>query len=187
MDFLLFNIQIPFLQFISCFRQLNTSAQHVFLLKSSKPKAGGGQFFENTKATRIYLTSSMLASQHFNQTYFLGVISLNPSLTPCLQLYNLQICLLYRSFCSLACKCNTRTFLHSCQLMVFKLKRSRINISCCRLARKNISYTLRFALRSLTTSVAPYLTGFNIKIDCTYILCCILSWKYFTGTFLLTF
>ena len=71
--------------------------------------------------------------------------------------------------------------------MVFKLKRRPINIFCCRLASKNMSHLLRFALITLTTSVAPYLTSLNIQIDNTYNLCSILRWIYFTGTSLLAF
>ena len=136
----------------------------------------------------------MVASQHINQTYFLAVNSLNPSLTSCLLRYNLQICLLYRRFCSLAYKSNTRTFLVSSNpnktwilayLMVFKLRRRLIIISCCRSTCKNIGHIMRFALRSLTTSVTPYLTSFNIYIYHTYILRCILISKYFTGTLFL--
>ena len=141
----------------------------------------------------MYLTSYMFTSEHINETYFHAVNSLNPSLTTCLKLCKLQI---YRSFCSLTSKNNTRTFLVAfypkrksmlAYLMVFKLKRRLINTSCCCLACKNISHTLSFPVRSLSTSVALYLTSFNIQIDHTYILCCNLSSKYFTGTFLLTF
>ena len=46
--------------------------------------------------------------------------------------------------------------------MVFKLKRRPTNISSCRLTCKNVSDILRFALRSLITLAAPYLTSFNI-------------------------
>ena len=138
----------------------------------------------------------MLVSQDLSQIYFLKVISLSPSVTPCLQLYNLYICLQYRNFCSLASKCNTRCFLLSFylkrtsvsgHLRVFKPKRRLKIISCCRLACKNISRTLRSAFRTLTTSAAPYLTSINIYIDHTYILCFILIWKYLIGTFLFIF
>ena len=138
----------------------------------------------------------MFTSQHISQTYFLVANPLNPSVTPCVQLYSLQISLLYHSFCSLATKRYTCTFLVSYYpkerpvlgyFMVFKLKRRPINISCCRLASRNMSQPLRFALRNLNTSAAPYLTRFNIKIDNTYNLCSILRCKYFTGTSLLTF
>ena len=71
--------------------------------------------------------------------------------------------------------------------MVFNFETSPINISCCCLAFKNIRNTLRFALSRLNTSGALYLTGFNIKIHHAYILCCILTLKYFSGTFLFTF
>ena len=115
----------------------------------------------------------MFTSQHISQTYFLAANPLNPSVTPCVQLYNLQIYLLYHSFCSLASKSNTRTFLVSYYpketsilgyLMVFKLKRRPINISCDRLASKNMSHPLHFALRSLTTTAAPSLTNFISKL-----------------------
>ena len=103
---------------------------------------------------------------------------------------------MYHSFCSLAAKRKIHTFVTSYYpkktlilgyLMGYKLKIRPINIFCCRLACKNMSHNLRFALRSRTTSAAPYLNGFNIKIDHTYNLSCILRSKYFTGTFLLTF
>ena len=71
--------------------------------------------------------------------------------------------------------------------MAFKLKRRPINIFCCRLDCNNMRHTLRFAVRSLNTSVAPYLTSFNICINHTYNPCSILHSKYFTGTSLLTF
>ena len=138
----------------------------------------------------------MLTFHHINETYFLAVDSLNPSLTPCLQLYNIQIYLLQLSFRSLTSKTNISIFLVACYpkkipilvyLMAFKLKRRLINISCCRFACKNISYTLRFALRSLNTSAALYLASFNVEVHHTYIVCCILSLKQFTGTFVLTF
>ena len=66
---------------------------------------------------------------------------------------------------------NTQTFPVLCYpkkisilsyLMVFKLKRRPINISCCCLASENMSQPLRFALRRLTTSAAPFLPSFNI-------------------------
>ena len=100
------------------------------------------------------------------------------------------------SFCSLTSKSNNCTPAVACytnkastlpDLMVFNFETSPINISCCCLAFKNIRNTLRFALSRLNTSGALYLTGFNIKIHHAYILCCILTLKYFTGTFLFTF
>ena len=126
---------------LAAFFPLNTPTQRVFVLKWSKQKAAD---------------------------CFLPVNSLNSSLAPSLQLYNLQICLLYNSFCILASKGNTLTFLVSCYpkktsilayLMVFKLQRRLINISTCRLACKNLNHTLHFALRSFTTSAASYLTS----------------------------
>ena len=137
----------------------------------------------------------MPTSEHINQTYFLAMNSLNPSLAPCFQLYNLQICLLYRTFCSLVSKSNTHTFRVSCyskktrilaSLMVFKQIGCPINNYFCCLACKKLKHTMHFALISLTTSAA-YMTSFNNIIYQTFILCCILSAKYFTGTFLLTF
>ena len=44
-----------------------------------------------------------------------------------------------------------------------------------------------FALGSLITSTALYLTRFNIKIHHACLLCCILTSKFFTGSLLLTF
>ena len=49
-------------------------------------------------------------------------------------------------------------------LMVFKLVRRPIKYYCCRLAWKNISHTMRFALKSLTTSAAPYMTILTSKL-----------------------
>ena len=71
--------------------------------------------------------------------------------------------------------------------MVFNLKRSLINIFSCRLVCKNIRKSLLFALGSLITSTALYLTRFNTKIHHACLLCCILTSKLFTGSLLLTF
>ena len=104
----------------------------------------------------------MFTSTHISQTYFLAANPLNPSAIPCLYLYNLYYVSCTIVFCGLASESNTRTFLVLCYpketstlgyLMVFKLKRRPINISCFCLASKNMSQPLRFALGRLTVAI----------------------------------
>ena len=107
----------------------------------------------------------MLTSQHINEAYFLAINSLNLLLTPCLCLYNIYTCLLYHSSWSSRSKSKTRSFLFECHskktsiltcLMVFKLQRRLIHISCCHLACKNISHTFHLALASLYLIILKY-------------------------------
>ena len=95
-------------------------------------------------------------------------------------------------FCSLTPKSNNCTLVAAYytnktstlpDLMILNFETSAVNISSCCLAFENIRNTLRFSLNSVNTSGPLYLTGFNVWIHYTYILCC----NYFTGTFLLTF